>query len=77
MSLKSLLQDDPAEPEKPPEYTIGSQPRKIFGMTRTEFWLALALALVILAGVIGGAIGGTLAVKNSENAASHCTSGSA
>jgi hypothetical protein len=34
-------------------------------MTRTVFFLAIALILVIIAGIIGGAVGGTLGKKTS------------
>jgi hypothetical protein len=34
-------------------------------MTRTVFFLTLALVLVIIAGVVGGAVGGTIGKKTS------------
>jgi hypothetical protein len=40
-------------------------PRRILGMTRTVFFLTLALVLVIIAGVVGGAVGGTIGKKTS------------
>jgi len=59
----------PNEPD--PNYSSPEDPpRKILGMTRTVFFLTLALVLLIIAGVIGGAVGGTLGKKSSTKSVS-------
>ncbi|KAH0423337.1 hypothetical protein CcaCcLH18_12251 [Colletotrichum camelliae] len=47
----------------------GSDGRRICGLHRSTFYLALVLAVVIIVGSVGGGVGGSLAVKNAQREA--------
>ncbi|KAF4919533.1 hypothetical protein CGCVW01_v007759 [Colletotrichum viniferum] len=47
----------------------GSDVRRICGLHRSTFYLALVLAVVIIVGSVGGGVGGSLAVKNAQRGA--------
>ncbi|KAI8180908.1 hypothetical protein K4K54_007937 [Colletotrichum sp. SAR 10_86] len=44
----------------------GSDGRRICGLHRSTFYLALVFAVVIIMGSVGGGVGGSLAVKNAQ-----------
>jgi hypothetical protein len=50
----------------PEENSIQKPRRTILGMRRRNFWILLAIALVIVAATIGGSVGGSMAVRNSR-----------
>jgi hypothetical protein len=50
----------------PEENSIQKLRRTILGMRRRNFWILLAIALVIVAATIGGSVGGSMAVRNSR-----------
>lgn len=43
-----------------------SEPRHIFGLRATTFFLLCAIIVLVIAGAVGGGVGGTIAVKNAK-----------
>ena len=56
----------PEHLQQPPKVSQGKTQRKttISGLRKPTFWLALALAVVIIVAAVGGGVGGSHAVKN-------------
>jgi hypothetical protein len=44
---------------------VVASPKRILGLSKTTFWLVLAVAVLVIGGAVGGAVGGTLGRKSS------------
>jgi hypothetical protein len=49
-----------------------SHPSTILGLRKSNFWILVLIAFIVVAVTIGGSVGGSMAVRNNKCALHHC-----